>query len=261
MTVLQAILLGLLQGLTEFLPVSSSGHLALAQRLIPGFSQPGLVFDVAVHLGTAVSVLVLEAERIACAVREGYALRLLGQIVVASAATAVVAFPLMGFAEAAFASPVLVACGLAMSGLLLLMLRRGSGGWGAGATPWSSALFVGLVQGAAVMPGLSRSGSTIVAGAASGLERRWAADFSFLLSLPAVVGAAVVEGWLHRDTIVASPRLVQLCAVGLVAAAVSGGAAIVLVRRLLRGGLLRAFAYYLLPLAALVLVVSLMGWW
>lgn len=261
MTVLQATLLGLLQGLTEFLPVSSSGHLALAQRLLPGFSQPGLVFDVAVHLGTAVSVLVLEIERIVRAVREGYAPRLLGQIVVASAATAAVAVPLMGVAESAFGKPVLIGCGLALSGMLLLLLGRGAGGCDAASTPWQSAVFVGVVQGVAVMPGLSRSGSTIVAGVAAGLERRWAADFSFLLSLPAVLGAALLEGWLHRETIAASPGLLKACAVGFVAAAASGCGAIVMVRRLLRGGLLRAFAYYLLPVSALVIVLSVIGWW
>ncbi len=210
MTVLYALALGVLQGVTEFLPVSSSGHLALAQRFVPGFSQPGVVFDVALHLGTVMAVLVMEVDRLRDAVRQGYGVRLLAQLALATLATAAVALPLRHTAEAAFAQPFLVGCGLAASGVLLLLLPRAPGGRGAPATAWREVLFVGAVQGLAVMPGLSRSGSTIVAGVAAGMERRWAADFSFLLSVPAVLGAALVEGVAHREALQASPAFLGI---------------------------------------------------
>lgn len=261
MTVLHALVLGILQGATEFLPVSSSGHLALAQRLIPGFSQPGVAFDVALHLGTVVSVLAMEARRLGDAVRHGYALRLVAVLALATAATAAVAFPLRHTAEAAFTQPLLVGCGFALTGLLLLLLPQATGGRDAPATSFRDALFVGLVQGVAVMPGVSRSGSTIVAGAVAGMERRWAADFSFLLSVPAVLGAAVVEGLAHRSTLATSPSFLGLCGAGFLAAAVAGSLAIAVVRRLLARGRFRVFAAYLLPLAGVTLVASVLGWW
>jgi len=261
MTLEQAVLLGLVQGLTEFLPVSSSGHLAIAQRLLPGFVQPGVVFDVALHLGTALAVIALEWRRLVEAVRGGFALLLAAQIGVATLATAIVALPLRGFAEAAFTRPLLVAAGLAASGIVLLALPRArADGAAADATPWRTAALVGLVQGVAVMPGLSRSGVTIVAGVLGGLERRWAADFSFLLSVPAVLGAAVVETSVYRKELVPLEGLAPACVAGAVVAAIVGGLAIVLVRRLVHEGQLRHFSWYLLPLAALVAASSLLGW-
>lgn len=261
MTLEQAVLLGLVQGLTEFLPISSSGHLAIVQRLLPGFTQPGAAFDVALHVGTVLAVVVLEWRRLVEAVRGGFALRLGGQIAVAAVATALVALPLRGFAEAAFSRLLLVAAGLAASGIVLLGFRWAQGdGVTAERMRWRTAALVGLVQGVAVMPGLSRSGSTIVAGAVGGLDRRWAADFSFLLSVPAVVGAAVVEGYVYRKDLELISGFASLCVVGALIAAVVGGLTIVLVRRLVQQGMLHRFAWYLLPLACAVAVSSLLGW-
>lgn len=263
MTHLSAILLGCLQGLTEFLPVSSSGHLALAQLLLPAFQQPGLVFEVALHLGTTAAVLVLEWRRLWDAFRGRYLVRLAGQLVVATVATAAIALPLRRAAEHAFDHPLAVSAGLALTGVLLLFVTRLDGGrWGPADMPWRAALLVGLAQGVAVMPGISRSGATIVAGVGGGLERRWAADFSFLLSVPAVLGAAVVEGWSHREALAAAPSSLWWAAGGgALAAAVVGGAALVAVRRLVLGGRLHLFAYYVLPLAALTVALRFAGVW
>ncbi len=261
MTLEQAVLLGLVQGLTEFLPISSSGHLAVVQKLMPGFTQPGVAFDVALHLGTVLAVVVLEWRRLVEAVRGGFAVRLGAQIGVATLATALIALPLRGLAEAAFAQLLLVAAGLAVSGIVLLALSRAHGD---GATAermlWRTAVLVGLVQGASVMPGLSRSGSTIVAGTVGGLDRRWAADFSFLLSVPAVAGAAVVELHAYREELTVISGLAALCVVGALVAAVVGGLTIGLVRRLVQEGRLQRFSWYLLPLASIVAVSSLLGW-
>ena len=263
MTLFSAIVLGCLQGLTEFLPVSSSAHLALAQLLMPGFQQPGLVFDVALHLGTTAAVLALEWRRLWDAFRGRYLLRMTGQLGAATVVTAAVGLPLRRTAERAFEQPLVVAAGLALTGLLLLSLTRLRGDSGGPANmPWRAAVLVGLTQGVAVMPGVSRSGSTIVVGVRSGLERRWAADFSFLLSVPAILGAAVVEGWSHRAALVAAPAALWWTATsGAVAAALVGGAALLAVRRRVHGGRLHLFAYYVLPLAVVTVVLRLAGVW
>ncbi len=263
MTLVSAVLLGCLQGLTEFLPVSSSGHLALAQLLMPGFQPPGLVFEVALHLGTTAAVLALEWRRLWDAFRGGYLLRLVGLLAAATVATAAIALPLRHTAERAFEQPLVVAAGLALTGVLLLLVARVGGGRGGAADmPWRAAALVGLAQGVAVMPGISRSGATIVMGLAGGLERRWAAEFSFLLSVPAILGAALVEGWAHREALVAaSSSLWWEAGVGALAAAVMGGVALLAVRRLVLSGRLHLFAYYVLPLAALTVALRLAGVW
>ena len=127
---------------------------------------------------------------------------------------------------------------------------------------WGAAGAVGLAQGLVVLlPGMSRSGTTIAAGLASRLSRRWAADFSFLLSIPAILSAAVVEGWTHRAELAVASSLVGPLVAGTVTAAVTGFAALVLVRRAVQGGRLHLFAYYLLPMAGLVVALHLAGVW
>jgi len=261
-TLWQAILLGLIQGLTEFLPVSSRGHLALAQALMPGFSQPGLVFDVALHLGTAAAILALEFPRLVEAVRERWAVKLGGQLILAMLATAAIALPLRHWAEEAVRYPLLVAAGFVVTAILLLAVRGRDGTVEGPAMRWGAAGAVGLAQGLVVLlPGMSRSGTTIAAGLASRLSRRWAADFSFLLSIPAILSAAVVEGWTHRAELAVASSLVGPLVAGTVTAAVTGFAALVLVRRAVQGGRLHLFAYYLLPMAGLVVALHLAGVW
>lgn len=261
MSVAIAVLLGVLQGLTEFLPVSSSGHLALAQMLIPGFSQPGLFFDVVLHLGTMVSILVLEWGRIREAFRQGYAVRLAGLLLLGTAATAAVAFPLRAWAEAAFAKPLWVAGGFALTALLLLGSSQARAE-GHELPSWGQVVAVGLAQGVAVFPGLSRSGTTISVGLAVGVTRPWAADFSFLLSLPAVAGATLVEVIKEREALLASgSKLLAPALAGGLAAAVAGLFALAAVRQLVRSGRLSLFAWYLLPLSLVVVGGYFWGWW
>ncbi|HVN75164.1 MAG TPA: undecaprenyl-diphosphate phosphatase [Thermoanaerobaculaceae bacterium] len=262
MTFVNAVVLGIVQGVTEFLPVSSRGHLALVQALMPGFSQPGLVFDVALHLGTVLAIFALEWRRIVEVVRQRYVVRLGAQLVLAMAATSVIALPLRRWAEEAVRYPLLVAAGFAVTAVILLAVRRCAGRIeGAGMT-WGASAIVGAAQGIVVLlPGMSRSGTTICAGLGVGLERKWAADFSFLLSIPAIVGAAVVEGWAHRAELATERGLLAPAAVGTVTAAVVGFGALVLVRRLVERGRLHMFAWYLLPAAALTAILAVVGVW
>jgi len=262
MTTWQAVLLGTIQGLTEFLPVSSRGHLALAQALMPGFSQPGLVFDVSLHLGTVVAIMALEWQKILEAVRERYLLRLGAHLVLAMAATSALALPLRRWAEESIRYPLLIAAGFVVTAVLLIAVRSAGGRIEGPSMTWGASAFVGLAQGVVVLlPGMSRSGTTIVAGLGAGLSRRWAADFSFLLSVPAILGAAVVEAWTHRSELAAASGYMGPVVAGTLTAAVVGFAALVLTRRLVQQGRLHLFAYYLLPLAALTVALRLMGVW
>ena len=262
MTVWDAVVLGIVQGVTEFLPVSSRGHLALVQALMPSFSQPGLVFDVALHLGTVVAIVVLEWRRLVEVVRHRYVVRLTAQLVLAMVGTSLFALPLRHWAEDAVRYPLLIAAGFAVTAVLLLAVRGRAGRIEGPGMTWSASAGVGLAQGIVVLlPGMSRSGTTICAGLAGGLERKWAADFSFLLSIPAILGAAVVEGWAHRTELAAARGLLGPAIAGTLTAAVVGFASLVLVRRLVERGRLHLFAWYLVPLAALTAILSGLGVW
>jgi undecaprenyl-diphosphatase len=260
MTWWHAALLGLLQGLTEFLPVSSSGHLALAQMLVPGFEQPGVVFDATLHVGTTLAVIWFERREIVrwATSREGWRLGWL--LVLGTLATAVVAFPLEHLAESAFSSLTWVGVGLVVTAIVVAATRWVGGGTrDETTTGWRQVVAVGLVQGMAVFPGVSRSGSTILTGLASGLERSWAARFSFLLSVPAVLGATLVQVVGEREAIAAAgPAFWLACVVGAVVAAVSGVVALHLVLRTLSSEVFHRFAWYCLPLGVVVLVLA---WW
>ncbi|MFH0809297.1 MAG: undecaprenyl-diphosphate phosphatase [Pseudomonadota bacterium] len=260
-----AIGLGLLQGLTEFLPVSSSGHLAIAQHFMPGFQQPGLLFDVSLHVGTLAAVcvyfrhdlaaLLLGRPHEAGSLSLKERLRLLVLMVAATAVTGTFGMLLKDRVEAAFASLAAVGMGLIVTGVLLLagaFLARGAvtAGKVERNTGLLDALYVGLMQGLAVMPGISRSGSTISASLARGLDPAWAARFSFLLSIPAVAGAAVLE---CRECGHAVGGQWPAYVAGSLVAFVSGLLAIKLMMRLVRRGNLNPFAYYCFLMGALVL--------
>ncbi|HSL17403.1 MAG TPA: undecaprenyl-diphosphate phosphatase [Methylomirabilota bacterium] len=256
-----ALLLGILQGLTEFLPVSSSGHLALAQMLIPGFSQPGVVFDAMLHVGTAAAVLWFERRELGRWLTTATGRRLLALLVLGVAATAAVAFPVKPVAEAAFLRPAWVGAALVITGLVVALTRwLGKGGAGEAGTGWRQAVVVGLAQGLAVFPGLSRSGITIAAALGVGLDRAWAARFSFLLGVPAIAGVAVLQVAGERVAVtVAGPSFWLACLVGAVAAGLSGYLALKIVLRTLSSEVFHRFAWYCVPLGGLVLVLTWRG--
>ncbi len=254
----QALILGLVQGLSEFLPVSSSGHLVLIQRLW-GLREPALLFDITLHLGTLVAVaifvrreikgLVLAAIKapwlslgaLGQAWRQEVFFRLLVLIVVASIPTAVIGYAFKDVFTALFASPRAVGWALVATGLVLAATRlKRPGPKGPGELGWLGAAAIGAAQGLAIIPGLSRSGATIAAGLFVGLERQSAARFSFLLSLPAIVGALALELTEARTMNVGlAPALI-----GFLAAAGSGYLALVALMRIVLQGRFHFFAPY-----------------
>lgn len=202
MTLSQAIFLGVLQGATEFLPVSSSGHLAIAQHFLPGFDQPGVLFDVLLHLGTMVAVAIYFRRELSALIASPFRhgedarlqRRLLYLLVVGSLPTAIIGLTFRDFFEGLFDNIPVVSLMLLVTGTLLVIAERfRRGGRKEGELTLSDALLVGTVQGCAIVPGISRSGSTIAALLLKGVDGETAARFSFLLAIPAVMGAALLS--------------------------------------------------------------------
>ena len=202
MTLSEAILLGILQGATEFLPVSSSGHLVLAQHLIADFSQPGLLFDVMLHLGTMVAVVAYFWRDLhglgTCLWRRDPAAaverRLLRLLIIGSLPTALIGLAFKDHFERMFEAPALTAGMLLVTGTLLFVADRyRPGNRREGALTPTDAILTGIAQGLAIIPGISRSGSTIATLLLRGVSAETAARFSFLLALPAVGGAALLS--------------------------------------------------------------------
>lgn len=243
----EALLLGIVQGLTEFLPISSSGHLVLTNYLL-GVVNESLVFEVSVHLGTLVAVIVYFRRDLLQVIRDFFAggeMRRVGWLLIlATVPTAIIGLAFKDTFEAAFASPRWASGGLLVTSLILFLAERvRREGRPMAKTRWGTALLVGFFQGLAIMPGVSRSGSTIGAGLFGGMERDAAARFSFLLAIPAILGAAVLNA---KDFASLPHEVVMPSLVGVVASALSGYAAIGVLMAVLRRGRLYGFAVYTL---------------
>ncbi len=264
MTYGQGILYGAIQGLTEFLPVSSSAHLTLLPWLA-GWEDPGLGFDVALHVGTLLAVLWYfwrEWWELAIGALDGLRrgrpianekASLFWKIAAASVPGAVLGLALEHKAEEAFRAPALIACTLASLGALLYWSdRRPDSSAGVDAIEWSDALWIGLAQAAAIVPGVSRSGVTISVARLRGIGREAAARFSFLLSTPIIAGAAALKS---RALLAAGHDPAQLAA--LVSSAVFGFASIAALIHYVRQRSYLPFVLYRFGLAALVILVLL----
>ena len=250
MSFLEAILLGILQGATEFLPVSSSGHLALAQNLLGDFVQPGLVFDILLHVGTMVAVIGYFWRDLAGLLTSPWRRdetarvqrRMLLLIVLGSVPTAFIGLLFKDFFEGLFDQPLVVCLMLLVTGgLLVLAERYRAAGRKEETLTWKDALTVGTVQGLAIIPGISRSGSTIAALLLRGVDGETAARFSFLLALPAIFGAALLSA---RDIRQVPTDLLPAYLAGTGAAMLTGLLCIHLLLGVIRKRRLRWFAFY-----------------
>ncbi len=262
----EALALAIVQGLTEFLPVSSSGHLVLAQTFFGIEPATAFVYDIILHLGTALAALLFYRCDVLAVLRGllppyhdapqelREARRLLLLLSAATVPTAVIGLTFKDFFEGLFASPSAVVAALAVTGTFLIassLLPAAT--QTLENAPWWKASLVGIAQGVAIVPGISRSGSTIVAGIAIGLRREDAVRFSFLLSLPAICGAALLE--LRHPPAGGSGVPVALAAVGFLVAAATGYLAILLVLRWTRAGKLWQFGLYCWVVAGLAAAV------
>ncbi len=203
MDLLHAVWLAVLQGFTEFLPISSSGHLVLVPRFL-GWPDQGLAFDVAVHLGTLTAVVMYFHRELLSMTRAWFKAvaggpatadsRLAWAVIWGTAPVAIVGFLLADMAETAMRSPLLVASTTAGFGILLWLADvRGRRNRNEYSLSWSDVLIVGLSQALALVPGTSRSGITMTAGLLLGLDREASARFSFLLAVPVILAASLLE--------------------------------------------------------------------
>ena len=270
---LQAILLGVVQGLTEFLPVSSSGHLLLGQYFL-GLDQDrfGLPFDVALYLGTLVAVVIYfwrDLLRMAGAFVRSLSpggrdladpdQRLAYLILASTIPAALIGFFLEGFFEEAVRSPWVVVFNLVLVGVLFIVGEAvGSKTRRADKLRFVEAVEIGLAQAAALVPGVSRSGATITLGLFLGLRREEAARFSFLMSVPIIAGAGTLQ--LAEVAAEGMDRLqAAMFVAGFVSSTVVGYLAIRFFLRFVVHHSLRAFSYYRFGLAAVVAVLLLLG--
>lgn len=199
MNILDAVILGLIQGLTEFLPISSSGHLVISKALL-GLKTPGVTLEIWLHFGTLVAVLVYFRGKISILIQSLFKLRddggtenrtLLLALVIGTIPAVVIGITFKPFIESLFAKPVFAAVMLLVTGLILLITR-----WAKNRALKVSigrGFVVGAAQAAAILPGISRSGSTIACAMFLGIEPALAAEFSFLLAVPAIGGAFLLD--------------------------------------------------------------------
>ncbi len=262
MTVVQAFVLGIIQGLTEFLPISSSAHLTLAPWFFH-WTDPGLEFDVALHIGTLIAVLwYFRAEWVRLAqaawgiVRHGGRVQSVEEmrvvlLIIGTIPGAIAGELLEKRAEDTFRSPLLIAATLSIMGVLLWAVDK----WAPADRSMDKlgvidAVWIGLAQILALVPGVSRSGSTITAGRALKLDRESAAIFSFLLSMPIIAGAG-----LHKLPHLLKAGITAPLATGVITAAVSSWFAIAIVLRYVKSHSYGVFALYRVLLAAAVVAI------
>ena len=271
MNAVEAILLGVVQGLTEFLPISSSGHLVLFQNLL-GFREPELLFDICLHVGTLLAVCAVYLRDIvsilgtliripALAKSDGgyrnlyvtnEQVRIAALIVIGSIPTAIIGLMFKEIADLLFSSIWIVGCMLLVTGCLLWFTRKlDTTARTVESMKARDALLIGITQGLAILPGISRSGSTISIALYLGIDRTTAGRFSFLLSIPAILGALLVS--FDSDiTQTSIPTVIIL--LGAAAAAISGYLALKLLLLLVHRGKIYRFAPYCWMVGVIALI-------
>jgi undecaprenyl-diphosphatase len=284
---LESLVLGLVQGITEFLPVSSDGHLLLTQSFFAWLTSQGrsgkenLFFDVILHLGTTAAILFYHRKSILQGWRglRGAQDVLPGfhraEVIRVGLLAAVATSPLVPFAlffkkplEKTFEGTTVAGYGFLVTAAVLLLtpwLSRRDGAKGPSATTWLDALLIGIAQMFAPLPGVSRSGVTIAAALALGFSRTWAVGFSLLIAVPAIMGAAVYEigsaVYKNKDvnpSMLTADRVAQ-AAVATVLAGIVGYFAIIWLTRVVRSGRIWCFSLYLIVLAIAVLMTGALG--
>jgi len=254
MTLFESILLGTIQGLTEFLPVSSSGHLVLGQHFL-GINEPGISFEIIVHLGSLLAVLLYFYKDIIALLssltkifssKKSYQdvnnIKIIVYLFVATFVTAIIGFTFKDNFEALYDIPWTVSIALFVTGLILYISDKiPNGNFNDYNIGWVKAIFIGIGQALAIIPGISRSGTTIAFSLFSRMKRENAAKFSFLLSIPAILGAALLD---FKDMKANELATMGRYSAGAVAAFISGFLVIALLINLIQKKKLKYFSYY-----------------
>ncbi|MFR5859747.1 MAG: undecaprenyl-diphosphate phosphatase [Clostridia bacterium] len=275
MSYFEAIILGLVQGLAEFLPISSSGHLALLQQAFGIHEDKVLLFAVLLHVGTLISVFIVYWKDIwelivelCLTIRDlctGKGLRLaerpirkLGvMIIVATIPTAIIGLVFSDFFDSLYNSVIPIGVGLIITGFLLIFAeKKGEGNRGIQQMNFRNAIFIGLVQGVAICPGISRSGSTLFGSLICNLDRKFAVKFVFLISIPSILGSAVLEAPAALEAGVTAAEVGPVL-VGMLVAAVSGLVAIKTMIKIVSDKKLSYFSYYVWALGLFVVLYGI----
>ena len=277
MTYFEATILGLAQGLAEFLPISSSGHLALLQNWFGIDEAKVLLFTVLLHVGTLISVFIMYWKDIwelivelgltikdLCTGKglkmEERPVRKLGvMIIVATIPTAIIGFAFKDFFDSLYTSVIPIGVGLIITGFLLVFAeKKGESTRGIKEMNLRNAIFIGTVQGIAICPGISRSGSTLFGSLICNLDRKFAVKFVFLISIPSILGSAILEA---PAAIEAGVSLSQLGPVlwGMLVAAVSGVVAIKSMIKIVSDKKLSIFSYYVWILGLIVVIYGIVA--
>ena len=261
MSLIQAIILGVIQGVTEFFPVSSSGHLVIFQALF-GLKEPQLAFDIFLHFGTLVSIAIFFHKDI---INLFVDLRgptsevppprsTLVYLIIASIPTAIIGFLFKDAVEDLFGMPKLVGAMLLVTGVWLFFASRRSKKIKQPSNlNFLNSIVIGIAQGIAVVPGISRSGATIGAGLATGLEREAAFKFSFLLAIPAVAGACILKA--HKITTIVAKGEAFVFLAGGIAAAITGIVTLRALLGLVKNNKLSLFGIYCILAGILVIIL------
>lgn len=252
MGLVEAIVLGLVQGLTEFLPISSSGHLVIAEHLLGDIETQGILFEVLLHLGSLTAVFFYFRKELLSIAHSFFPLRgrmetgkkekrkIVLAVVIGTIPTVAIALAFRDVFEKSFESLQTVSVMLLVTGLLLYLsdMAKGAKRVDVGIV---DAVIIGSIQGMAIIPGISRSGSTIATGIFRGVKGESAATFSFLLSIPAILGAAILES---RGISGISAQDIPAYAAGVASAAISGFFGIKVLMKVVAGRNLKIFAFY-----------------
>lgn len=245
MNFLNSLFLGIVQGFTEFLPVSSSAHLALIQSLLPSFSQPGVLFDVVLHLGTLFAVLFYFRKELF-----GLSFSYLKYIVIGTIPAVLIGFLFSDFLESLFGNIKLVGLALFLTAAFnFLSDKLNKTG---GEIDEKKSFLIGVFQALAITPGISRSGSTIFGAIFSGVEKKKAATFSFLLSVPAILGALILQVYKYGTSVQSHYSFYFL---GFLASFISGLLAIKLAFKFLLSNNFKLFGFYCLFLGIVCLLI------
>lgn len=275
MSYIQAIILGLVQGLAEFLPISSSGHLALLQHFFGIQTDKVLLFTVMLHVGTLVSVFfmywrdIIELIKAFClmikdlctgkgAGLQQYPIRKMAvMIIVATIPTALIGFLFNDFFESLYSRIFMIGIGFIITGFFLFFSEKlAYARNGIERMNYRNSIFIGIMQGIAIYPGISRSGSTLTGGLFVGLKREFAVRFAFLISIPSILGSALLELPKALDAGVGSGGIGPVIT-GMIVAAACGVLAIKAVIKLVMNQKLKWFSYYVWALGTVVIIYSI----
>ncbi|HIS32344.1 MAG TPA: undecaprenyl-diphosphate phosphatase [Candidatus Limivivens intestinipullorum] len=288
MSLLQAIFLGIVQGITEFLPVSSSGHLSILQNIFGMETDGGLLFDVMLHVGTLVAVFVAYKRDIWKMIRETILIcadivaniriffvnrsqkeafryhpvihnnyrKFVVLILISTIPTGIIGYAAQDLITLASTTLLVPGVCLILTGFLLIVAQVAEDGKKIPRdVSYSNAFLIGIAQGVATLPGLSRSGTTIAACLLSGFDRRFAVKYSFIMSIPAVIGAAILElGDIGKETI--SGSMVANCVVGAIVAGLVGFVCIKTMLVVVRKKNFKGFATYCFSVGIVAIIMN-----